>query len=85
MAVGAGARCLPWLPAAGEQEFTRVAPAARFGGGGLAGWGQPAVARSALSFVNTASSSPVHGYVAWTCSFARRAENASRAATCSSR
>ena len=54
-------------------------------GGVWAGGGcQPLGAASVLSFANAATSSAAHGQVCWRWSFARRPENASRPATCSS-
>ena len=46
---------------------------------------QPVAAGSALSLSNAAMSSVTQGHVSWRWSFARRPENASRPATCSSR
>jgi hypothetical protein len=45
------------------------------------GAGQEVVGVSVLSFWNAARRASAHGQVFWMCSFARRAENASRPAT----
>ena len=49
------------------------------------GWCQPVAAGSALRRSNAALSSVTHGHVSCRWSLARRPENASRPATCSSR
>ena len=67
---GAGSRI---AAVAGGPVLGRV-----WAGGGC----QPLAAASVLSFWKAATSSAAHGHVSWRRSFARRPENASRAATC---
>jgi hypothetical protein len=60
--------------------------AERLLGGGVVGrLCQPVAGMSVLSLLKAASSSAAHGQVCWRWSLARRPENASRPATCSSR